>query len=100
MDSPEGGVASLPLTERQLEIIGLVASGYTNRRIAETLGITPATVKRHLERIYDRAGVRTRAGVTAMVMRGGGRAPAPAGPAPGVEPNLAQGPPPSSALHQ
>ena len=83
---------SLPLTERQLEIIGLVASGYTNRRIAETLGITPATVKRHLERIYDRAGVRTlgRGNRHGDARRGLG-VPRSAGPPPGSEPNLAPG---------
>lgn len=58
----------LPLTRRQLEIVELVSEGCTNRAIGERLGISAATVKRHLERIYDRVGVRTRAGVAAKVL--------------------------------
>ncbi len=57
------------LTGRQLEIVSLVGRGLTNREIAEHLEIRPATVKRHLERIYDRTGVRSRAAVVARYMQ-------------------------------
>lgn len=56
------------LTERQREIVALLGEGMTNREIAIELGIRPATVKRHLERIYARVGIHTRAGVTAYCM--------------------------------
>jgi DNA-binding NarL/FixJ family response regulator len=41
------------LTARQLEILRLMARGLTNADIARVLGISGATVKNHLERIYD-----------------------------------------------
>ena len=56
------------LTERQIQIVELVARGNTNREIGAELGIRPATVKRHLERIYDQVGMRTRAGAATTVL--------------------------------
>jgi DNA-binding CsgD family transcriptional regulator len=50
------------LTERELEVLGLVAQGLTNREISSELFISPATVRTHLEHIYDKLGVRNRAG--------------------------------------
>jgi DNA-binding CsgD family transcriptional regulator len=50
------------LTERELEVLGLVAQGLTNREISRELFISPATVRTHLEHIYDKLGVRSRAG--------------------------------------
>jgi DNA-binding CsgD family transcriptional regulator len=41
-------------------VLAWVARGKTNREIAETLWITPATVRKHLENIYAKLGVRTR----------------------------------------
>jgi DNA-binding NarL/FixJ family response regulator len=50
-----------PLTERQLELLGLLARGMSNKEIARTLGISPATVKVHLKDIYKRLDVSNRA---------------------------------------
>ena len=50
----------LPLTPREHQILAWVARGKTNREIAEILGIAPTTVRRHLENIYAKLGVRTR----------------------------------------
>jgi DNA-binding CsgD family transcriptional regulator len=50
----------LGLTSRELQVLAWVARGKTNREIAETLWITPATVRKHLENIYAKLGVRTR----------------------------------------
>lgn len=57
--SPPGG-----LTEREVDVLRLLASGMTNRQIAATLAISPKTVGTHVEHIYSKAGVRTRAGAT------------------------------------
>ena len=54
------------LTAREREILDLVADGATNTRIADTLGVSPATVRKHLEHVYEKLGVSTR---TAAVAR-------------------------------
>jgi DNA-binding NarL/FixJ family response regulator len=57
-----------PLTERELEVLSLVARGTTNRDIAHQLSISVRTVEAHLTHIYDKLGVcsRTEAVVRAM----------------------------------
>jgi len=50
------------LTEREAEVLALVAEGLTNRQISRRLFISPATVRTHLEHIYDKLGVHSRAG--------------------------------------
>jgi DNA-binding CsgD family transcriptional regulator len=50
----------LPLTPRERQIFALVARGKTNQEIAQSLWIAPTTVRRHLENIYAKLGVRTR----------------------------------------
>ncbi len=52
------------LTEREVDVLRLLAAGETNRRIARVLGISAKTVGTHVEHIYAKAGVRTRAGAT------------------------------------
>jgi DNA-binding NarL/FixJ family response regulator len=49
-----------PLSERELEILRLVASGASNREIASTLVIAEGTVKNHLTHILEKLGVRDR----------------------------------------
>jgi ATP/maltotriose-dependent transcriptional regulator MalT len=58
---------SLPdgLTEREAEVLALVAAGRTNRQIAETLVISHKTVARHLSNIFVKCGLATRAAATA-----------------------------------
>ena len=48
------------LTDREREVLSLVASGETNRQIAATLGISEHTVARHLSNIFDKLGVASR----------------------------------------
>jgi DNA-binding CsgD family transcriptional regulator len=50
----------LGLTPRERQILAWVARGKTNPEIAEILWIAPTTVRRHLENIYAKLGVRTR----------------------------------------
>jgi DNA-binding NarL/FixJ family response regulator len=49
-----------PLTDRELEILQLVAQGYTNGRIARELWVTEQTVKFHLSNTYRKLGVANR----------------------------------------
>ncbi|MDE2573360.1 MAG: hypothetical protein KGM44_12675 [bacterium] len=56
-DAPAG---SARLTERESDVLSLVAGGATNRRIAERLGISARTVQKHLEHVYEKLNVRTR----------------------------------------
>lgn len=49
-----------PLTKREVEILRLMAGGYSNREIAETLGTAEGTVKNHASSILSKLGVRDR----------------------------------------
>jgi DNA-binding NarL/FixJ family response regulator len=53
------------LTEREIEVVRLVAAGHTNRLIARELGLSAKTVARHLSNIYTKLGVTSRAATTA-----------------------------------
>jgi len=57
------------LTEREVDVLGLLAHGNTNRQIAETLGVSVKTVGTHVEHIYAKAGVRSRAAATLYAMQ-------------------------------
>jgi DNA-binding CsgD family transcriptional regulator len=50
----------VPLTERQLELLGHLRRGLSNAEIAAAMGNAPSTVKTMLERLYQRAGVANR----------------------------------------
>lgn len=52
--------ADIPLTDRELEILQLVARGYTNGKIARELWVTEQTVKFHLSNTYRKLGVSNR----------------------------------------
>ena len=57
------------LTERELEILQLLAFGHTNRDIAQKLFISPDTVKTHLEHIYQKLGATDRTAAVAEALR-------------------------------
>lgn len=57
------------LTARQAEVALLVATGVTTERIAQTLGISTGTVRKHLESVYLVLGAATRAQATASILR-------------------------------
>ena len=48
------------LTERQLEIVSLIARGYSNDEVGERLGISPRTVKAHCDALRQKLGVPRR----------------------------------------
>lgn len=50
-----------PLTQREKQIVGLLRQGLTNKEIARRLGIQEDTVKKHLQGVYGKVGVRRRA---------------------------------------
>lgn len=64
---------SLPagLTGREVEVLQLAVQGLSNREIATALVVSPKTVGRHIERIYEKAGVSTRVGATLFALRHG-----------------------------
>jgi DNA-binding CsgD family transcriptional regulator len=57
------------LTPRQREVLLLVAEGLTNADIARRLWISPGTVRRHLENVFARLDVHTRAAAVAHLLR-------------------------------
>jgi DNA-binding CsgD family transcriptional regulator len=63
--------ASHGLSRRELEVLRLVAEGKSNREIATTLVISEHTVARHLQNIYRKLGLSSRAGATAFAFERG-----------------------------
>ena len=56
------------LTAREAEVLYWVVKGKINRDIGEILGASPATVKKHLERIHAKLGVETRTAAASMAL--------------------------------
>lgn len=59
------------LTPREVEVLALAARGLRNRDIARELFVSERTVGHHLAHIYDKTGVRTRAGVAVFAIENG-----------------------------
>jgi DNA-binding response OmpR family regulator len=57
------------LTRREAEVLLWVSYGKTNRTISEILGISPRTVNKHLEQVFRKLSVETRAAATAIAVR-------------------------------
>ena len=62
----DGGFAALPVTRREREVLSWLAAGKTDKDIGAILGMSPRTVQKHLQHIYEKLGVETR---TAAVVR-------------------------------
>ena len=56
------------LTRREWEVLKLVASGHSNAEIAKILFTSVSTVRKHLEHIFDRTGVRSRTAAVALML--------------------------------
>ena len=57
------------LTPRETEVLSWLAKGKTNRDIADILGMSHRTVNKHLEHIFEKLGVETRAAAAALATR-------------------------------
>ncbi len=65
--SPAGSVAADPATskrlkisERELEVLALIAAGSSNKEIARSLEVSPNTVKTHVTRLFEKLGAKRR----------------------------------------
>lgn len=54
------GVQTVELSERETEVLRLVAQGYVNKEIASRMGISPATVGSHIKNLYRKLAVHSR----------------------------------------
>ena len=68
---PRRSAAPHGLTEREIEILRVLAAGLSNREIAERLFISPATAARHVANVFAKLGVDSRAKATAFAHRHG-----------------------------
>jgi len=59
-DSDKDRKKNFGLTPRELDVVGAIVSGFTNREIAEKYAISEQTVKHHLRNIFDKVGVSNR----------------------------------------
>lgn len=62
-------LATAALTPRETEVLSWIAKGKTNRDVAEILGMSPRTVNKHLEHVFEKLGVETRAAAAALASR-------------------------------
>ena len=62
---------ALALSQRESEVLGLVAKGLSNKRIARALGVSDHTVKFHLTSVFNKLGCRTRAQATSIAAERG-----------------------------
>ena len=60
-----------PLTERETEILRLMAGGYSNKEIAGALSVAEGTVKNHVSNILSKMGVRDRTRAVLKALEGG-----------------------------
>ena len=67
----DDGTKPTVLSNREREILALLADGLVNKQIAARLGISANTVKTHLELLFDKLGVTTRAEAVATGVRRG-----------------------------
>jgi predicted ATPase/DNA-binding NarL/FixJ family response regulator len=59
------------LTSREVEVLGLVSTGLTNAQVAKELYLSPRTIQRHLNSIYHKLGVSSRAAATRFAVEHG-----------------------------
>ena len=62
-------LATAQLTPRETEVLSWITKGKTNRDVGDILGLSPRTVNKHLEHIFEKLGVETRAAAAALASR-------------------------------
>ena len=60
-----------PITAQERKVLGLIAEALTNKEMAVALGISPATVKRHLENILRKLELKNRVDAAIFAVRNG-----------------------------
>ena len=66
---PPSRLATALLTQRETEVLSWIAKGKTNRDVGDILGMSPRTVNKHLEHVFEKLGVETRAAAAALATR-------------------------------
>lgn len=61
-DQEDPGPADVILTPRERDVLALLAAGLSNKRVARDLGVSESTVKFHVQAVYSKLGVQSRAG--------------------------------------
>jgi DNA-binding NarL/FixJ family response regulator len=59
------------LSERECEVLGLIARGMATKQVARQLGISPKTCDHHIQHLYGKIGLSTRAGATLFALEHG-----------------------------
>jgi DNA-binding NarL/FixJ family response regulator len=68
---PQEGPPAIPLSQREREVLDLLATGATNREIASSLYLSPHTVKEHTSALYRKLGARNRTEAVQRAQRQG-----------------------------
>jgi DNA-binding NarL/FixJ family response regulator len=63
-------LSTASLTPREAEVLSWIAKGKTNRDVGEILAMSPRTVNKHLEHVFEKLGVETRAAAAALASQG------------------------------
>ena len=66
-----GATRPAGLSEREIEVLHLVAEGLTDAQVADRLSLSPRTVSQHLRSIYNKLGVNSRAAATRFAVERG-----------------------------
>lgn len=76
---PRPNLLGRPLTERQREVVGLIAAGFSNDEVSEWLGISSRTAKAHSDAVREKLGVSRRRQIPAAYRLVTGEDPLPRG---------------------
>lgn len=69
--SPQKHELPAGLSEREAEVLRLLATGLSNRQMADALFVSPKTVDHHIQHVYNKIGVSTRVGATLFALEHG-----------------------------
>jgi DNA-binding CsgD family transcriptional regulator len=70
-NQPEPALRPAGLTEREAEVLAMLADGYLTKQVAHALGISRYTAADHIRHIYAKIGVSTRAAAAGFAIRHG-----------------------------
>ena len=71
-EAAPGALRALAITDREMEVLRLLAEGLSNKEIAARLYLSPRTVERHIANLTAKAGVERRAQLVAFAARAAG----------------------------